>query len=466
MELSELELMTTQIEKMEAHPADELDVAQETQKLDEIGERLIQLALKKGASQVEVGVSKDIGLSVQVRNQQVETLEYNRDNSFGLTVYFGHQKGIATTSDLTLSALEETVSAACNIAKYTQPDACSGLADKSLMATNAVDLGLDCPMNVTAEQAMELAMQCELAGKKYSDKVLQSEGATFNSHRNIRYLANSHGFSAAIPSTRHSLSCVLIAEDNLGMQRDYWYTIGRDFADLEPASSVGENAAQKVIKRLGAKKINTQKAPVLFVPDVARGLINSFCAAIKGASLYRQSSFLLDAIDTQVFPNFITMKEDPLLYKGLASSWFDNEGVATRAQDIVKDGILTTYLLNSYSARRLKLQPTGHAGGLHNLEVSHGGSDFESLVKKMNKGLIVTEVMGQGVNLINGDYSRGASGFWVENGQIQHFVQEITIAGNLKSMFSNLVEVGNDRDNRSSFLTGSWLLEEMMIAGN
>jgi len=451
---------------MNEHPADELDIAQETEKFSEIGEKLIKLALSKGATQVEVGVSKDIGLSVQVRNQEVETLEYNRDNSFGLTVYFGHRKGVATTSDLTLSALEDTVSAACNIAKYTQPDPCSGLADKELMATEEKDLGLDCPMNVTAEFAKELALECESSALAYSDKISQSEGATFNSHRNIRFLANSHGFSAAIPSTRHSLSSVLIAKDNEGMQRDYWYTIGRDFADLESAKVVGEKAAQKVVARLGGKKISTQKVPVIFTPEMARGLINNFCAAIRGSSLYRQSSFLLDTLGKPVFPEFVQMAEDPFLYKGLASSWFDNEGVATKKQNLVENGVLQTYLLNSYSARRLDMHPTGHAGGLHNLEVISGELDFQGLIDKMDKGLIVTEVMGQGVNLVNGDYSRGASGFWVENGKIQHFVQEITIAGNLKDMFNNLVAIGNDQDNRSSLLTGSWLLEEMMVAGN
>ncbi len=448
------------------HPADELDVETEVEKLKSVGEELIQLALKNGASQVEVGVGKDIGLSVQVRNQQVETLEYNRDNSFGLTVYFGHKKGVATTSDLSLSALKETVEAACNIAKYTQEDTCAGLADKSLMATEERALGLDCPMGITADVARSLALECEAAALDFSPKVEKSEGATFNSHRNIRYYANSHGFSAAIPSTRHSLSSVMIAQDQQGMQRDYWYSIARDFADLESAKVIGEKAAQRVEARLGGRKIATQKVPVLFVPDIARGLVNSFCSAISGASIYRQSSFLLDKVGEQVFPEFVQMHEKPFLIKGLASSWYDNEGVATREQDIVSDGILNTYLLTSYSARRLNLQPTGHAGGIHNLILETGADNFSTLLKKMDRGLVVTEVMGQGVNLVNGNYSRGASGFWVEGGEIQHFVQEITIAGNLANMFKGLVAIGDDLDHRSSILTGSWLIDEMMVAGS
>ncbi len=445
--------------------ADKIDIELEVEQFHAIGEKLINLAKQKGASEVEVGVSKDIGLSVQVRNQEVETLEYNRDNSFGLTVYFGKQKGVATTSDLSPQALEETVNAACNIAKYTQADECAGLADKALMATNEQNLMLDWPMNITANAAKEIALECEDAALSFSNKVSQSEGATFNSHRNIRFMANSHGFSAAVPSTRHSLSSVMIAKDNQGMQRDYYYTIARDNKDMQSAKWVGEKSAEKVIERLGGKQIITQKAPVMFSPEMARGLVSHFCSAIKGSSLYRQSSFLLNSINTPIFPEFVQMQETPFLPKGLASSWFDSEGVATKEQSIIDAGVLQTYLLNSYSARRLNLTPTGHAGGLHNLNVSSTGQSFEQMLAKMNTGLFVTEVMGQGVNLVNGDYSRGASGFWVENGQIKHFVEEITIAGNLKNMFANIVAIGSDIDTRSSVLTGSWLIEEMTIAG-
>lgn len=450
--------------KVQSRAADELNVAEEVSKLEEVGERLIKQALAKGASQVEVGVSKDLGLSVQVRNQQVETLEYNRDNSFGLTVYFGQKKGIATTSDLTPEGLSLAVDAACNIAKYTQPDPCSGLADKSLMASQAIDLKLDIPMGITAEKAQSLAKECELAGTS-ENKVSQSEGASFSSHRNIRFYANSHGFSAAIPSTRHSLSCVLIAEDEQGMQRDYWYSVARDASLLESAESIGKKAATRVVSRLGGKKLSTQKAPVLMIPEVARGLVGNLCSAIQGSSIYRKSSFLIDSLNQQIFPKFVQIQEKPHIIGGLASAWFDNEGVATKEQFIVENGDLQTFLLGSYSARRLNMQPTGHAGGVHNLHLATMDIGFNEMIKKMDKGLIVTDVMGHGVNLVTGNYSRGASGFWVENGEIQHFVQEITIASNLKTMFRDLVAIGNDIDYRSSHLTGSWLLSEMTIAG-
>lgn len=447
-------------------PVDAIDVSSETDLLKRIGQMVIEGALKKGASQVEVGVSKDIGLSVEVRNQDVDTIEYNRDNNFGLTVYFGQKKGTANTSDLSEKSLYEALDAACSIAKYTQDDPCSGLADKALMARHPVDLKLDMPMGCTAESAKELALTCEQAGLAVSNKISQSEGATFSSHRNIRYYANSHQFSAAIASTRHSLSCSLIAENNQGMQRDYWYSISRDPNLLESSNQVGEKAADRVLRRLNQKKIATQKAPVLMVPEVARGLIANFCSGIQGSALYRKSSFLLNSLNQSIFPDFVNFEETPLLIGGLASTWFDSEGVATRAQKIVENGIVKTYLLNSYSARRLGMETTGHAGGVHNLQVSAMPLGFDDLVKKMQKGFVVTDLMGQGVNLVTGDYSRGAAGFWVENGEIQHFVDEVTIAGNLKDMFANLVAIGNDFDTRSSTLTGSWLLEEMTIAGN
>ncbi|TQV75389.1 metalloprotease PmbA [Aliikangiella marina] len=448
------------------HTADEIDVAQELSQLESICHQLIDKAKSLGATEVDVGVGKDIGLSVQVRNQDVETLEYNRDNSFGLTVYFGQQKGTATTSDLSEAALTQTVEAACNIAKYTQADPASGLADESLMATKPVDLELDKPMGITADKAKELALECEQAGMSASSEISQSEGATFSSHRNIRFYANSHGFSAGVPSTRYSLSNVLIAEEEAGMQRDYWYTIARDATRLEPPEVVGKKAAQRVIARLGGHKISTRKCPVLMTPDIARGLIGSLSDAIQGSSIYRKSSFLLDKLNLQIFPEFVSMHEKPFKKQGFASTWFDNEGVATKEQFIVENGLLQTYLLTSYAARRLNMKPTGHAGGLHNIEVTASAGSFDSLVKQMERGLIVTEVMGQGVNLVNGDYSRGASGFWVENGEIQHFVQEITIAGNLADMFAGLVATGSDYDNRSSIYTGSWLIEEMTIAGS
>lgn len=446
--------------------ADHLDIKKEIKFFEETCGDLVDYAIKKGASQVEIGVSKDIGLSVSVRNREIETLEYNRDNSFGITVFVGKQKGISTTSDLSTKALHDGVDAALNIAKHTQADPCSGLADADLMATNPMDLELDHPMGIDAETAKQLALECEAYGLDFSDKISNSEGASFSSHRNIRFYTNSHGFNAATPSTRHSLSCVLLAEDSLGKQRDHWYTIGRDAGDLESGKLVGEKAAEKTIARLNARQIKTQKSKVLFSPEMARSLIGHLKSAISGTNIYRKSSFLLDSLNRQIFPEFVSMEEKPFIKKGLASSWCDNEGLATKEQSILKNGVVNTFLLNSYSARKLNMQPTSHCGGVHNLHVSNSGLNYEQLIKQMNTGLIVTEMMGQGVNMITGDYSRGASGFWVENGEIQFFVQEITIAGNLKDMFANVTAIGNDLDHRSSILTGSWLLPEMMIAGS
>jgi len=445
--------------------ADELDIAKEVDFFETTSAELLKYAQSKGATESEIGVSKDIGLSVSVRNQEIETLEYNRDNSFGITVYLGKQKGVASTSDLSTSALYQTVDAALNIAKYTQADEYSGLADSELMAKSSIDLGLDCPMGIDAEKAKEIALECESHGLDFSSKITNSEGASFNSHRNIRFYTNSHGFKAATPSTRHSLSCVLLGQDPQGMQRDHWYTLSRDSNDLQTAQQVGEKAAQRTLSRLNARQLKTQKAKILLTPEMSRSLIGNLRSAISGTNIYRKSSFLIDSLDTQIFPEFITMKEKPFIQKGLASAWHDNEGLATKEQAIIENGNLNTFLLNSYSARKLDSKPTGHSGGIHNLHVSGMDLNFEQLVKQMDKGLVVTEMMGQGVNMITGDYSRGASGFWVENGEIQFFAQEITIAGNLKDMFANVIVVGNDYDYRSSTVTGSWLLSEMVIAG-
>ena len=445
--------------------ADELDIAKEVDFFETTSAELLKYAHSKGATESEIGVSKDIGLSVSVRNQEIETLEYNRDNSFGITVYLGKQKGVASTSDLSTSAIYQTVDAALNIAKYTQADEYSGLADSELMAKKSIDLGLDCPMGIGADKAKGIALECESHGLDFSSKITNSEGASFNSHRNIRFYTNSHGFKAATPSTRHSLSCVLLAQDPEGMQRDHWYTLSRDSNNLQTAQQVGEKAAERTLSRLNARQLKTQKAKILLTPEMSRSLIGNLRSAISGTNIYRKSSFLIDSLNTQIFPEFITMNEKPFIQKGLASAWHDNEGLATKEQAIIENGKLNTFLLNSYSARKLDSKPTGHSGGIHNLHVSGMDLDFDQLVKQMDKGLVVTEMMGQGVNMITGDYSRGASGFWVENGEIQFFAQEITIAGNLKDMFANVIAVGNDYDYRSSTVTGSWLLSEMMIAG-
>lgn len=454
------------ISKSVSQSADSLDLKKEEGFFENVSSELLDYASQLGATQAEFGFSKDIGLSVSVRNQEIETLEYNRDNSCGISVYYGKQKGNSSTSDLSIDALKAAVDAALNIAKFTQADEFSGLANRDLMATNSIDLDLDHPMGVSAETAKELALECEQSGLSFSDKITNSEGASFSSHRNLHYYVNSHGFSAMQPSTRHSLSCVLLAEGESSKQRDYWYSASRDSNNLESGETIGNKAASRTIARLNSRKISTQKAKVLFVPEMARTLIGHFKGAINGTSLYRESSFLLGKINQPVFPDFVSLEEKPFIKKGLASAWHDSEGMATKEQLIVEDGVLNTYLLNSYSARKLKMSPTGHAGGTHNLFLKDTGQNFNDLVKQLDKGLIVTEMMGHGVNAITGDYSRGASGFWVENGEIQHFVEEITIAGNLIDMYSNLIAVGNDFDYRSSVVTGSWLLPEMMIASS
>lgn len=465
----------------QSQAADKFDLAKESEFLQDTAQQLIKKALAQGASQAEVGFSKSLGLSVKVRDQQIETLEYNQDSRVGLTVYFdnksldnknsgnknsGNKKGMASSSDLSVQALDNLVDAACNIAKYTQADACSGLPEKTLMASKPVALDLDHPMGITADLAKNIALECEQAGLAVSKQIHQSEGATFSSHRTISCMANSHEFSAITPSTRHSLSAAFIAKDKQGMQKDYWYSLARNSKKLESAKSVGERAANNTLQRLQSRKIKTQKAPVLMIPEISRGLISTFCAAIRGSSLYRKSSFLLDSLGKPLFPEFVNFNEAPFEPQGLASSWHDADGLPTAAQAIVLNGELQTYLLDVYSARRLNMQPTGHAGGVHNLKTSSSENSFEDLINKMHKGLIVTDVMGQGINMITGDYSRGASGFWVENGKIQHFVEEITIAGNLKNMYANLVAIGNDFDFRSSLQSGSWLLEEMTIAAS
>ncbi|MDQ7049443.1 MAG: metalloprotease PmbA, partial [Enterobacterales bacterium] len=389
-----------------------------------------------------------------------------RDNGLGITLYRGKQKGVATTSDLSRAELKKSIDAALNIAKYTQADECSGLPDKALMAVDEKMLDLDYPMHLDVEALTRVAQQCEQSGVEFDQSINNSDGASINSHRNLRYYANSHGFSAAVVSTRHSLSCVLLAESEGNKQRDHWYTIARDSDELESATLVGEKAASRTIARLNARPIKTQKAKVMFQADVAKTLLGHFISAVSGTSLYRKSSFLLNSLESQIFPDFVTMQEKPWLKKGFASSWFDNEGIATREQNLVENGILKSYLLGSYSARKLNMQPTGHGGGVHNLILNHQGLDFDQMLATMGSGLLVTELMGQGVNMITGDYSRGASGFWVEQGEIQHFVQEITIAGNLKEMYANLIAIGNDYDGRSSLNTGSWLINEMTIAAN
>ncbi|HET6655653.1 MAG TPA: metalloprotease PmbA [Gammaproteobacteria bacterium] len=433
--------------------------------LEQLVADVLRQAADCGASQAEAGVGLESGLSLNVRMGEVETLEYQRDRSFGVTVYFGHSKGSASSADFSPQALKDTVQAACSIARYTADDPAAGLADAELMARDFPDLDLCHPWDLDPDRAIELALACENTARDFDPRIDNSEGAAVNTHRGLHVYGNSHGFIGAQERTQHMISCSMIARDGDNMQRDDWYTVARDAAALESPEAVGRRAAERTVKRLGARRLSTRKAPVLFVPELARGLIGHFLGAIRGGAQYRRSSFLLDAVDTQVFPEFLNISERPHLPGALGSAAFDAEGVATRDRELIAGGVLQHYLLNSYSARKLGLQTTGHAGGVHNLLVADGAHSFDDLLKQMDTGLIATELMGQGVNGVTGDYSRGAVGFWVENGAIAYPVEEITIAGNLRDMYRHIVAVGRDVDPRGSIRTGSTLIESMTIAG-
>ncbi len=433
--------------------------------LQDIVAAILAEAKRQGASAAEAGVNAESGLSVTVRLGEVETVEHNRDKGLGVTVYFGQRKASASTSDFSREAIRETVAAACAIAKYTAEDPCAGLADAALMARDIPDLDLHYPWDVSAERAIALAEECETAARAVDKRITNSEGATVSSHAGYRVYGNSHGFLGAYPSSRHSVSCAVIADDGHGMQRDYWYTAARDSDDLENVRSVGQRAGARALKRLGGRRLSTRQAPVLLVAEVAGGLFGNFIRAIRGESLYRKSSFLLDKLGEAVFPAFMHIHEQPHLKKALGSSPFDGEGVATRARDLISGGVLKSYVLDSYAARKLDMQTTGNAGGVHNLTIDPGPLDYAGLLKEMGTGLVVTEMMGMGVNIVTGDYSRGAAGFWVENGAIQYPVEEITIAGNMREMFKGIAAVGSDVDIRGNTRTGSVLIERMTIAG-
>ena len=435
--------------------------------LQSIIERALEEARVRGASQAEAAVSQDTGLSVGVRLGEVETLEHQRDRSMGITVYFGRRKGSASTADFSLDAVRATVAKACSIARFTAEDACSGLADAALMARNPSNLDLSHPWNIAADRAIEIAKSCEASALAFDPRINNSEGASLSTHQGLHVYGNTHGFVGGYPTTSHSLSCVVLAGTGEDMQRDYWYSSSRDWHELEQAEAIGRESARRTIARLGPRRLSTRRAPVLFVPEIARGLIGHFTAAIRGSSQYRQSSFLLNSVGQQVFPPGFSIAERPHIPKAAGSAPFDDEGVATRDRELVADGVLTGYILSSYSARKLGLETTGNAGGSHNLLVKPslaGGMD--ALLPRLGTGLLVTELMGQGVNMVTGDYSRGAAGFWVENGSIQYPVAEITIAGNLRDMLKGVAAVGDDVDVRGGTRVGSILLPEMTIAGN
>jgi PmbA protein len=435
-------------------------------------EGIVSDALKQakalGASQAEADVSLQKGLTTTVRLGEVETVEYQRDRGMGVTVYFGQRKGSASTADLSPRAVAETVEKARDIARYTAADDCAGLADPEELARDIPDLDLDHPWALSPEEAVETARACEAAGRAVDPRITNSEGASVGSHRGVRVYGNSHGFLAGYPSTSHSVSCVLLAQVGDDMQRDDWWSAARDARDLESPEQIGRKAGDRAVRRLGARKLATQKARVLYAPDVARGLVGHFLGAVRGSSQYRKSSFLLGAAGQQIFPTFVELRERPHIKKAFGSSPFDGEGVVTRDRDLVSGGVLQGYVLGSYSARKLGLKTTGNAGGTHNLlvESKTGGVAPAELLKQLGTGLLVTDLMGQGVNGVTGDYSRGASGFWVENGVVSYPVHEITIAGNLKDMYRNIAAIGSDVDLRGGVRVGSILISEMTIAGD
>jgi PmbA protein len=441
------------------------DIEQRKQRLKSLVADLLAEAHRQGADAAEAGVSQDAGLSVGVRLGEVETVEHTRDNALGVTVYFGHRRGSASTSDLSPRAVEDTVRAACNIARYTQEDPCSGLADAELMARQVPDLDLFHPWDIGAEHAIELALHCERSALELDPRIDNSEGANLNTHAGIHVYGNSHGFLGGYPSSRHTLSCAVLGRQGEEMQREYWWTTGRSQDDLETPEQVGRKAAERTLARLGSRRLATRQAPVLFQADCAVSLLRHLVGAIRGSALYREASFLLGRLDTQVFPDFVHIQENPRLPRGLGSAPFDNEGVATYAKDLVAEGVLRSYILDSYSARKLGMRTTGNAGGVRNLSIVSGDLDRDGLLQEMGTGLLVTELMGSGANPVTGDYSRGAAGFWVENGSIAYPVEEITIAGNLKDMYLGLLAVGSDIDARGSTRTGSWLIDRMTIAG-
>ncbi|PRJ64356.1 metalloprotease PmbA [Haemophilus influenzae] len=426
----------------------------------------VALATKAGAS-AEVAVTKVSGLSVSARLQEIENVEFTNDGALGISVYMGQQKGNASTSDLSESAIKNAVEAALAIAKYTSPDDCTGLADKDLMAFDAPDLELYHSADIDVDKATELALQAEQAALQADKRIVNSNGASFNSHTGVKVYGNSHGMLQSYLSSRYSLSCSVIGGVEDTLENDYEYTISREFDKLQSPIWVGENCAKKVVSRLNPQKLSTREVPVIFLNDVATGLISHFAAAIGGGSLYRKSSFLLDHLGKQVLPDWFNISERPHLLRRLASTPFDSEGVRTQDREIVEGGILQTYLVTSYSGKKLGMPSTGHAGGIHNWLVKPnltGG--LTALLHQMGTGLLVTDVMGQGVNIVTGDYSRGASGFWVENGEIQYPVAEITIAGQLQDMLKNMVAVADDIEHRSNIQTGSILLDKMKISGN
>jgi PmbA protein len=436
-----------------------------TAELEQVVEAVLAAAIAGGATAAETDVSQAVGLSVTVRKGEVETISYNRDKGIGITIYIGQRRGHASSADFSPAAINASVSKAIAIARYTAIDSCSGLADPDRLARELPDLDLYHPWSLSVEDAIELGRETEAAALAVDPRITNSEGSTIARGESEFVYGNTNGFLGGYRSSRHHIDCSVIGEDDGAMQRDYWYTAARASDDLESSAVVGRIAGERTIRRLNARQLGTLECPVIFEPSEAADLIGSFVGAVSGGSLYRKSSFLLDSLGKQVFSPVVSIREEPHLKRGRGSAPFDNEGVATVARDVVRDGVLQGYFLGSYSARKLGMTTTGNAGGNHNLVVAPGDDDFAALLKRMGRGLLVTEQLGHGVNLVTGDFSRGAAGFWIEGGEIAYPVEEITIAGNLKDMFRDIVAIGRDVDRRSSRHVGSILIGRMTVAG-
>ncbi len=428
-------------------------------------ELALEEAKSRGATASEAAASLSQGLSVNVRQGQIETVEHTRDRALVVSVYFGHRTGSASTSDYSPSAVRETVLAACSIAKWTEEDPCNGLADPDRLCKAPIDLDLYHPWTPSVDEARDLALSCEAQALAKDARIVNSEGASVDAHQGSEVYGNSMGFFGRTRKTRQGISCSVIGQENGSMQRDYWYSSARRFDDLDAPETVGEKTASRTLRRLGARRVPTCRVPVLYEAPVASSLLGHFISAISGGALYRRASFLLDHLNQKIFPDFVRIHEQPLLVGAMGSAAFDSEGVATASRDIVSSGVLKGYVLGSYSARRLGLETTGNAGGVHNLTIDPGTKSFEEMIKDLNTGFLVTELIGFGINSVTGDYSRGAAGLWIENGEIAYPVEEVTVAGNLKDIFQNIVAVGNDVDTRKSTRCGSILVEGLTIAG-
>jgi len=441
------------------------DIRRHQARLEQIVEDLLAEAKRQGTSAAEATAGAGAGLEAKVRLGEVETLEHTRSNGLGITVYMGNHKGSASTSDLGPAAVRDTVAAACAIASHTQGDPCAELAAPQRMATRVPNLDLFHPWELQVQAAIDLALECEETARAADARIVNSEGAAVTSHTGVHVYGNNHGFIGGYPSSRHGLSCAVVGREGTSMQRDYWWSSARCADDLESAAAVGRRAGERTVARLGARQIPTRKAPVLFDARIAAGLMRHLVYAITGSGIYRRESFLLDHLERKIFPGFVRIREEPLLPRGLGSAPFDDDGVATAPKDLVADGVLRCYLLDAYSACRLGMETTGNAGGVHNLQIEMGTLGRDELIRELGTGLVVTELMGYGINPVTGDYSRGAAGFWVEGGEIQFPVEGVTIASNLKQMFQGLLAVGNDCDFPGSTRTGSWLIDRMTIAG-